>query len=114
MPLYRVADVEALLGTPGVDWEAARPGEPSPLREFTRLPTGRAALVRGFAADLASRYGTEVTARYDDNRDRWELAWAPGASGQPDEETVRAALRDDRDLAPYARCIGLRAATTHT
>jgi hypothetical protein len=117
VPLYRVADVEALLELPGVDWEAvraARPGEPSPLREHARLPTARAALVRGFAADLTARYGTPVTARYDDDRDRWELAWAPGTGGQPGEDTVRAALRADRDLAPHARAIRLRAAPADT
>jgi hypothetical protein len=87
VPLYRAAGVEALLTIPGVDWEAvraARPGEPSPLREHARLPASRAALVRGFAAGLAGRYGMPVTARYDGDRGQWELAWVPGASGHPD------------------------------
>ena len=47
---------------------AHKPGGPSPR----------------FAADLAARYGTEVTTRYDDARDRWELTWAPNAHGQSD------------------------------
>src|SRR5262249_42025677 len=114
VPLYRLADVEALLELPGVDWEAvraARPGQPSPLREHARLPLSRAVLVRGFAADLAARYDTEVTARYDEDRDRWELSWIPGASGQPGEDGVRAMLRRDRDLALHARHIAVRAVT---
>lgn len=116
VPLYRTGDVEAVLEIPGVDWEAvraARPGQRSPLREFARLLAGRAALVRGFAAALAERYGllpTEVAARYDDRRDRWELTWIPDASGQPDKKTVRAALRADRALAPHAPGISLHAA----
>jgi hypothetical protein len=110
--LYRAGDVEDLLGLPGVDWEAvraARPGDPSPLREFARLPVSRAALVKGLAADLTERHGTEVTARYDEDRDHWDLSWALNDSGQPSEAAVSEMIRTDRDLAPHARSIGLHA-----
>jgi hypothetical protein len=50
-----------------------------------------------------------VTAPYDEDRDRWELAWTSDVGGQPSEDTVRAELRRDRDLAPHARRIALRA-----
>jgi hypothetical protein len=112
VPLYRTGDVEDLREIPGVDWEAVRsrrPGEPSVLREFARLPVSRAVLVRGLAADLAERHGTAVTARYDDDRDQWTLTWIPNADGQPDEASVAAAIRSDRELSPHARSIGLHA-----
>jgi hypothetical protein len=112
VPLYRVGDVEDLRDLPGVDWEAVRgqrPGEPSLLREFARLPVSRAVLVRGLAADLTARHGTEVTARYDGDRDHWKLSWALNAAGQPAEAGVRKMIREDRDLAPHARSIGLHA-----
>jgi hypothetical protein len=112
VPLYRTGDVEDLRDVPGVDWEAVRgrrPGEPSVLREFAQLPVSRAVLVRGFAADLAERYGAEVAARYDDDRDRWDLTWTLNPGGQPDEAAVAAMIRSDRDLAPHARSIGLHA-----
>jgi hypothetical protein len=112
VPLYRVGDVEDLRDLPGVDWEAVRgqrPGEPSLLREFARLPVSRAVLVRGLAADLTARHGTEVTARYDGDRDHWKLSWARNAAGQPAEADVRKMIREDRDLAPHARSIGLHA-----
>ena len=47
---------------------------------------------RWSAADLAARYGTQVTARYDDDHNRRELARAPGASGQR-LRSQRAALK---------------------
>jgi hypothetical protein len=87
---------------------AAHPGDASPLREFARLPGNRAAMVRGFAADLTDRYGTAVNAHYDDRRDQWELTWTLRSDGEPSERDVRAALSKDRDLAPHARHILLR------
>lgn len=116
VPLYRTADVEALLQLPGVDWEAvraARPGEPSPLREYAARPIARAALVRGFAADLSAGLGTEITARYDPDRDTWELHWHPRPDGQPGKQAIRAALRRDRDLAPHAASITLHPGAEH-
>lgn len=111
VPLYRTGDVEDLRDVPGVDWEAVRgrrPGEPSVLREFARLPVSRAVLVRRLAADIAERYGTGVVARYDD-RDHWTLTWTPNPDGQPAEAAIAAMIRSDRDLAPHARSIGLHA-----
>lgn len=110
VPLYRVADVRAVLQIEGVDWEAVRavrPGEPSPLREYATLAIPRSVLVRGFAADFSARTKVEVTARYDD-RDygRWTLRWTPTEEVTP--EFVRAALERDRDLRPHLDNIRLR------
>ncbi|MBE1580520.1 hypothetical protein ACFORH_39085 [Amycolatopsis roodepoortensis] len=114
VPLFRVADVEALVVTlaemPGVDLEALRGlGErvASPLRELVALPTSRGVFVRGFAADLGTRHGVEVEAVYSDRRDRWTLSWTPNADGEPTVEAVRKAIVDDADLRPYARQIDL-------
>jgi hypothetical protein len=111
VPLYRVAEVLAVLDTPGVDWEAVRavrPGQPSVLREFVALPTSRGTLVRGFAADLSAKHGVEVEAQYVDDQDMWMLEWTATAGGEPSSVQVRQALRADRDLAPYSSSIALR------
>jgi hypothetical protein len=110
VPLFRIADVEALREIPDVDWEAVRsvrPGDPSPLRQFATLPLARSTLVRGFAADLAERYGIEVTAKYDDDRDQWQLRWTPNPDGEPTRKTVRQAITTDRHLAAHAAAIVL-------
>lgn len=114
VPLYRTADVDALREIPGIDWEpvrAARPGEPSPLREYAVLPTARATLIRGFAADLTDRYSVPVTAVYDDRTDSWELTWPADADGAPDPAAVRQALAADPDLAPHTDHIAVRILT---
>ena len=111
VPLYRAGEVDDLRDLPGVDWEAvrgARPGEPSPLREFAALPTSRGVLVRGFIADLGERHGVEITADYDGRRNRWELRWLPDDSGEPSLDTVWSAITADRDLQEYADTIVLR------
>ncbi len=71
---------------------------------------GLAGQVYGFAAGLAARYGIVAATRYASDPGRWELIWAPGPGGQPDEDTVRAELGRDRGLAPHACSIILRAA----
>ncbi|MFK0250172.1 hypothetical protein ACIQUM_36185 [Amycolatopsis azurea] len=115
VPLFRVADVEALVvllaEMPGVDLEVLRglgKGAASPLRELVALPTSRGVFVRGFAADLGAKHGVEVEAVYSERRDRWVLSWTPDAAGEPTEETVRKAILGDGDLRPYARQIELK------
>jgi hypothetical protein len=115
VPLYRVAALRTARQIPGIDWEALhalQPGEPSPLKEFARLPIARATLVRGFIADLAARHGIRAGAFYDDRHDIWELEWLTDEDGNPDEDTVWATLRSDPDLALHARAISMHAATS--
>ncbi|WP_410570619.1 hypothetical protein [Amycolatopsis sp. cmx-4-61] len=118
VPLYRIADVEALVVTlaeiPGVNLEQLRgleKGEPSPLRELVALPTSRGVFVRGFAADLGAKHGIEVEAVYSDRLDRWTLSWTPDNTGAPAEDAVRKAIVDDKDLRPHSRQIELKIVT---
>lgn len=113
--LYTVAVVEDLLDFDGIDWEmlrAVKPGKPSPLREFTKLPIARATLVRGLAADLSENYRTEVIPRYDYRADTWRLSWTPNAAGEPTRETVDAEIGNREQLAPHRSQIHLRPETT--
>jgi hypothetical protein len=109
-PLFRVADVRAVLDVPGIDWDAVRavkPGEPSPLREIARLDTARGALVRGFAADLSERWGVEITPSYDQRADEWVLSWTSEQGAFP-ARAVREELGQHPDLAEHRHFIVLR------
>ncbi|MEU6718325.1 3'-5' exonuclease [Nonomuraea sp. NPDC046802] len=95
VPLYTLGDLEDVLTIPGVDWEAVRavrPGQPSPLREHTRLPIRRATAIRGFAADLAAQHQIAVWPRWHTREDVWVLDWEPGSDGTPTHEQVQQAL----------------------
>jgi DNA polymerase III epsilon subunit-like protein len=95
VPLFRVGDVDALLELPGVDWEAVRacrPGQPSPLREYARLPATRAQVVHAFCTELAARYQVEVWALYRGSADLWEIDWERTTAGEPTRDQVTAAL----------------------
>ncbi|GAB4590271.1 hypothetical protein [Nocardia sp. IFM 10818] len=108
--LYTAASLDDVLDIPGIDWEAlrsVRPGDPSPLREFTALPIARATLVRGLAADLSHTHATAVTARYDYRADAWQLHWVTGGAQPLREDTVRAEIRARAELKPYQREITL-------
>ncbi|WP_019635110.1 3'-5' exonuclease [Actinomadura atramentaria] len=97
VPLFRVGDIEDALQTPGVDWEAVRatrPGEPSPLREWTRLPIKRADVVHGFCGALAEQWSIEVWPHYWNAEDRWEIDWEVRQDGHPTLGEVRQALAD--------------------
>lgn len=97
VPLYRVADVDALADLPGVDWREVRetaPGRPSPLRAWVRKPPSRAQIIRRMAADLGARFRVEVWAYYEARTERWEIDWET-VDGAPTREQVAAAIADD-------------------
>ncbi|MFJ6669453.1 hypothetical protein [Streptomyces sp. NPDC091383] len=103
VPLFRTRDVEGLRDLPGVPWEevrAVRPGEPSPLREYSRVTT-RAEVIHAFAAALSDRHQVEVWAYHDDLTGAWALDWARDDQGGPTREQVAAELRDDQQAARY-------------
>ncbi|WP_433358808.1 3'-5' exonuclease [Streptosporangium sp. CA-115845] len=114
VPLYAVGDLEDVLAeVPGVDWEAvraARPGEPSPLREHTRLPATRAAAIRAFCGDLGHTYTVEVWPSWQRLRQRWTIDWEQRADGRPTEKEVATALAKHRGASPYAEEITLSTA----
>ncbi|GAB3278483.1 hypothetical protein GCM10027589_04660 [Actinocorallia lasiicapitis] len=98
IPLYSVGDLENVIAeVPGVDWEAVRavkPGEVSPLREYTRLPAARAEVIRAFCAELGDRYAVEVWPHFWNAGDKWEIDWEYTADGHPTKAEVTAALSD--------------------
>jgi hypothetical protein len=110
VPLYRTADVEAVLDVPGVDWEevrAVRPGKPSVLREYAKIPPTRAQIIRSWVAELGHRYGIEVWAWYSGGPDVWSVDWELLDDGTPTLEQVRAELVAHPPVAQYAGCIEL-------
>lgn len=114
VPLYRVADLEAVLtDVPGVDWEAVRavkPGEVSPLREHTRLPATRAAAVRAFCHRLGAEYSVEVWPHWWNAGDTWTIDWELNEDGHPTKKEVAAALAAHHGARPYVDQITLSTA----
>ncbi|WP_412543437.1 hypothetical protein R8Z50_13450 [Longispora sp. K20-0274] len=111
VPMFRVADVDALLTLDGVDWaevRAARPGTVSPLAEWTRLPVERATVIREFCEDLADYYRVEVRARWRADGDLWDIEWTRDRAGEPTVEQVEQAVGVHRARA-YWTDIELRA-----
>ncbi|MGY0231881.1 hypothetical protein [Longispora urticae] len=111
VPMYRTADVDALLDVYGVDWaevRAARPGVPSPLAEWTRLPAERAAAIRRFCADLAAGYRIEVRATWRAETDIWDVEWTRDGAGEPTVEQVERAV-DAHPVRAYWPDMELRA-----
>jgi hypothetical protein len=110
VPLYAVGDIEDMLLIEGVDWEAVRavkPGETSPLREYTRLPISRAQAVRGFCAQLSADYSVEVWPHWWNAGDRWEIDWGFREDGHPTKTEVAAALAAHPGAAQHADRITL-------
>ncbi|GLX06584.1 3'-5' exonuclease [Microbispora sp. NBRC 16548] len=113
VPLYQVGDLEDALAMPGVDWEAVRavrPGQPSPLREHTRLPIARADAIRAFCAQLGHEWSVEVWPHYWNGGDRWEIDWEIREDGHPTKAEVAAALAAHRGARKYADQITLSTA----
>ncbi|MET9365805.1 hypothetical protein ABZX93_33520 [Streptomyces sp. NPDC006632] len=103
VPLFRTRDVEGLRDLPGVPWEevrAVRAGEPSPLREYSRVTT-RAEAIHAFAAAVADRHQVEVWAFHDDRTGAWALDWTRDDQDGPTREQVAAELRADQQAARY-------------
>jgi DNA polymerase III epsilon subunit-like protein len=108
VPLYRTADVEALLEIPGVDWAEVRdvrPGQPSALREYARRPPSRARVIRRLAADLGTRFQREIWAYYQPGPG-WTLDWET-VNGTPTRAQVKAALADDQSGRRYLKQLTL-------
>lgn len=111
--LYRVADLEDLLQIDWIDWEALRclrPGERSPLREYSTLPASRAREIRAFCAELSGRYAVAVWPRWVDRAERWEIDWEQRPDGSPHLAEVRAALRAHPAAAKHAGQVRLSTA----
>ncbi|GIG61965.1 hypothetical protein Lfu02_63370 [Longispora fulva] len=91
VPMFRTADVDALLDVYGVDWAQVRttpPGTVSPLAEWTRIPAERAAVIHAFCADLEDYYRVEVRALWRADGDIWEVEWIRDRAGEPTVEQV--------------------------
>lgn len=95
VPLYQVGGLDDALAMPGVDWEAVhavKPGEESPLREFTRLPRSRAEIVRAFCDQVHDRWQVEVWTHFWNAGDQWEIDWEQRPDGRPAKDEVTEAL----------------------
>lgn len=98
VPLFRAADVDAVVEVPGVNWAEVRglpAGRPSPLLQWVGPGRSRAQLVRGFAGRLAETTGVRVWARYRPATDRWLMDWAPDAAGEPTLAAAEELLAGD-------------------
>ena len=110
IPLYRTGDLEAVLQIEGVDWQAVREvrrGEPSPLRDFARLPIARADAVRAFCAELSRAERVELWPRWHNGSDTWQIDWDKREDGRPKRAEVAAALAGHGGAAQYADQIEL-------
>jgi DNA polymerase III epsilon subunit-like protein len=108
-----VGSLEDALAMPGVDWEAVhavRPGQESPLREFTRLPRSRAEIVRAFCDQVSGRWQVEVWPHFWNAGDRWEIDWEQRADGHPAKDEVAEALAAHRGASRHADHIELSTA----
>ena len=113
VPLYPVGSLEDALAMPGVDWEAVhavRPGEESPLREFTRLPRSRAETVRAFCDQVSIRWQVEIWPHFWNAADQWEIDWEQRADGHPTKAEVAAALAAHHGASRHAGHIELSTA----
>ncbi|MEU5900222.1 3'-5' exonuclease [Streptomyces venezuelae] len=102
--LFKLGEVRALREMPGVDWGAIRglpKGTPSPLREYAKLAPTRAAVVKGFAQDLADRYSLTVWAWNSPYSGNWELDWER-RDGAPTKAQVQGELIAHPQAGSYA------------
>jgi hypothetical protein len=110
VPLYPVGALDDALAMPGVDWEAVhavKPGEESPLREFTRLPRSRAEVVRAFCDRVHDRWQVEVWPHFWNAADTWEIDWEQRPDGHPAKGEVADALARHHGAARHAGSIEL-------
>jgi hypothetical protein len=108
VPLFTVGALEDAISETtevfGVDWEAvraAKPGQISPLREYTRLPIARATAIHAFCDQTRRRYGVEVWPHFRNARDEWEIDWELDENEQPTLSQVTADLATHPGAAPY-------------
>ncbi|MGW1043705.1 hypothetical protein, partial [Streptomyces sp. NPDC002547] len=105
VPLYRAADLDAVLRIEDVDWDKVRtlkPRQVSPLRKFASQAPKRAQAVRAFVEHLRAEHGLVAWCRYANLANRWIVDWEPREDGTPTVEDVQALLAADAGLAPYA------------
>ncbi|MFJ8351296.1 exonuclease domain-containing protein [Streptomyces sp. NPDC094153] len=110
VPLYRAADLDAVLRIEDVDWEKVRtlkPRQVSPLRKFASQAPKRAEAVRAFVERLRAEHGLVAWCRYANLANRWIVDWEPGEDGTPTVEDVQALIAADAGLAPYASTVQL-------
>lgn len=110
VPLYRAADLDAVLRIEDVDWDTVRtlkPRQVSPLRKFASQAPKRAEAVRAFVERLRSDHGLIAWCRYANLANRWIVDWEPREDGTPTVEDVQALVAADAGLAPYADTVQL-------
>ncbi|MEV5348967.1 3'-5' exonuclease [Streptomyces achromogenes] len=110
VPLYRAADLDAVLRIEDVDWGAVRalkPRQVSPLRKFASQAPKRAAAVRSFVDRLRAEQGVVAWCRYARLDNRWIIDWEPREDGTPTADDVRGLVSGDAGLAPYAETVQL-------
>ncbi|MFD9965031.1 exonuclease domain-containing protein [Amycolatopsis sp. NPDC058986] len=95
VPLYRIGDVDALLGLPDVNWSEVREtpkGTRSPLLDLVggRAPT-RAKVIRAFLRDFGAEHSVEMWAWWVPGPDVWEIDWER-VDGGPTKPDVLAAI----------------------
>ncbi|WP_216915239.1 3'-5' exonuclease [Nocardia noduli] len=110
VPLYRTGDVEALLDTPDVDFEALRAtpkGTKSPLLNLVGgRKASRAKVIRAFLARFGAQHGIEMWGWWVAGPDRWEIDWER-IDGGPTKDDVAAAIEAHPGLRAYRRDIAL-------
>ncbi|MBY8868723.1 3'-5' exonuclease [Streptomyces sennicomposti] len=110
VPLYRAADLDAVLRIEDVDWAKVRtlkPRQVSPLRKYASQAPKRAEAVRAFVERLRAEHGLVAWCRYANLANRWIVDWEPREDGTPTVEDVQALLAADAGLAPYADTVQL-------
>jgi hypothetical protein len=110
VPLYRAADLDAVLQIEDVDWDKVRtlkPRQVSPLRKFASQAPKRAEAVHAFVERLRTEYGLVAWCRYAKLANRWIVDWEPREDATPTVEDVQALLAADAGLVPYAETVQL-------
>lgn len=108
IPLYRTGDLDDLRWLPGINWDdvrAAKPGEPSPLREYVRKPPSRAQIVHAFVHEVAGQWGVEAFAVYLGGPGVWEIDWCPDEGGHPTRAEVEQAADDNPAVSQHRAAI---------
>lgn len=95
VPLYLLGDLEDARAVEWIDWEELREvkaGQPSPLREWARLPVERATVVRAWCRELHATYNVEVWHHWANAKDTWEIDWELNEEGHPTLAEVEVSL----------------------
>ncbi|MCL2586088.1 MAG: hypothetical protein FWE35_26945, partial [Streptosporangiales bacterium] len=110
IPLYATGDLEDALQIRGVPWEdvrAVKPGEESPLREYTRLPRKRADVIHAFCGEIRDRWSVETWPHYWSGPDKWQIDWEQSSDGHPAKKEVAALLSAHPGASRYRADIEL-------